>query len=150
PAGEIARTVGLVFQDPDAQFCMLRADDEIAFGLENALVPRTEMPARIGRALEMVGLRGFERARIDRLSGGTRQRLALASVLAMDPPVIVFDEPTSNLDPAGAEEVFARIAELKARGDRTIVIVEHRLDHLMHLIDRVLVLGPTGSAIAWG
>jgi energy-coupling factor transport system ATP-binding protein len=147
---EMARRVGLVFQDPDAEFCMLRVDDEIAFGLENLRVAAAEMPARIARALDLVGLTGAEKMRIERLSGGARQRLALACVLAMDPPVLVFDEPTSNLDPAGAEEVFAEIARLKARGGRTIVIIEHRLDHLMGVVDRVLVLGPDGSLVALG
>lgn len=148
PVADLARTVGMVFQDPDAQFCMLRVDDEIAFGLENLRVPRTEMAARISRALELVGLAGSERRRIDRLSGGERQRLALACVLAMEPSVLVFDEPTSNLDPAGAEELFATIARLKQRGGRSIVIVEHRLDHLISLVDRVLVLGPGGRRLA--
>lgn len=146
----LARTVGLVFQDPDAQFCMLRVDDEVAFGLENLNVPRAEMDDRIDRALDRVGLAGARRARIDRLSGGGRQRLALACILAMEPEILIFDEPTSNLDPAGAEEVFANVARLKADRRRTIVIVEHRLDHLISLVDRLLVLGPDGSALALG
>jgi energy-coupling factor transport system ATP-binding protein len=150
PVADLARTVGLVFQDPDAQFCMVRVDDELAFGLENLRVPPAEMGPRLRQALATVGLPGTERARIDRLSGGTRQRVALASVLAMEPSILVFDEPTSNLDPAGAEEVFAVIARLKAAGGRTIVLIEHRLDELMGLVDRVLVLGPTGSPLAFG
>jgi energy-coupling factor transporter ATP-binding protein EcfA2 len=150
PVAELARTVGMVFQDPDAQSCMLRVDDEVAFGLENLQVPAAEMPARIARALALVGLTGHERTRIDRLSGGTRQRLALASVLAMDPPVLVLDEPTSNLDPAGAEEVFAGLRRLKARSRRTIVLIEHRLDRCMDLVDRLLILGPGGQPLASG
>jgi energy-coupling factor transporter ATP-binding protein EcfA2 len=150
PVATLARTAGLVFQDPDAQFCMLRADDEVAFGLENLNVPRAEMDARIERALDQVGLGEARRARIDRLSGGGRQRLALACVLAMEPEILIFDEPTSNLDPAGAEEVFANVARLKAAGRHTIVIVEHRLDHLISLVDRLLVLGPDGSKLALG
>ena len=148
PVAELARSVGLVFQDPDSQFCMLRVDDEVAFGLENLNVPRQEMKARISRALDQVGLAGLECARIDRLSGGARQRLALACVMAMDPDVLIFDEPTSNLDPAGSEEVFAGIAHLQAQRSRTILIIEHRLDHLIHLVDRVLVIGPNGSQVA--
>jgi energy-coupling factor transport system ATP-binding protein len=147
---ETARQVGMVFQDPESQFCMLRADDEIAFGLENLKVPAAEMPRRITRALDAVGLAGHERARVDWLSGGAKQRLAIASIVALEPAVLVFDEPTSNLDPAGASEVFDQIAHLKASGERTIVLVEHRIDELLDLIDRVLVLGPSGAVLAYG
>jgi energy-coupling factor transport system ATP-binding protein len=150
PVAELSRQVGLVFQDPDSQFCLLRVDDELAFGLENLRTPRSEMPQRIRRALDQVSLAQHERAAINQLSGGTKQRVALASVLVMEPPVLVFDEPTSNLDPAGTEEVFAVIAELKQRGDRTLIVVEHRLDHLMPLIDRVLILGDDGQVVAFG
>jgi energy-coupling factor transport system ATP-binding protein len=150
PVAEITRKVGLVFQDPDSQFCTLRVDDEIAFGLENLKVSPSGMPRRIAGALAVVGLAGHERARVDHLSGGAKQRLAIASILALEPSVLVFDEPTSNLDPAGAREVFAQIARLKADGNHTIVIVEHRLDQLMDLVDRVLVLDSTGSVAALG
>jgi energy-coupling factor transport system ATP-binding protein len=139
--------VGIVFQDPEAQMCMLRVDEEIAFGLENLAVPPAEMPGRIRRALSLTGLECAGSTRIDWLSGGNKQRLALASVLATEPSVLIFDEPTSNLDPAGARAVFAVIARLKAQGRHTIVVVEHRLDQLMHLVDRVLVLGPDGRLV---
>jgi energy-coupling factor transporter ATP-binding protein EcfA2 len=147
PLVDTVREVGIVFQDPEAQLCMLRVDEEIAFGLENLAVPPLEMPSRIAGALERTGLTCAGDTRVDWLSGGNKQRLALASVLAMQPSVLVFDEPTSNLDPAGARAVFDAIARLKAEGRHTIVIVEHRLDQLMHLIDRVLVLGPDGTLL---
>ena len=150
PVSTLAHSVGIVFQDPDSQFCMLRTDDEIAFGLENLAIPAGEMPARIDQALRTVGLGHLSRERIDRLSGGARQRLALACVLALDPSILIFDEPTSNLDPTGAADVFAEIARLKRSGERTIVIVEHRLDQSVQLVDRVLVLGPGGVRIAHG
>lgn len=150
PLAETVRDVGIVFQDAEAQLCMLRVEEEVAFGLENLAVPPVEMPSRVRRALQLTGLTGQESTRIDWLSGGNKQRLALASVLAMEPSVLIFDEPTSNLDPAGAQAVFATIARLKAEGRHTIVIVEHRLDQLMHLVDRVLVLGPDGALIEDG
>lgn len=149
PVAELARHVGLVFQDPDSQFCMLRVDDEVAFGLENLRVSPSEMPGRVTRALERVGLSGAERRRIDQLSGGEKQRLALASVLAMLPPIVIFDEPTSALDPRGAAEVLGLLSRLKDEG-RSIIVVEHRLDHLAPLVDRVLALGPTGAVVADG
>src|ERR1051326_2982569 len=125
--------------------CMLRVDEEIAFGLENLAVPPAEMPGRIRRALSLTGLETSGSTRIDWLSGGNKQRLALASVLALEPSVLIFDEPTSNLDPAGARAVFVAIERLKAESRHTIVVVEHRLDQLMHLIDQVLVLGSEGT-----
>jgi energy-coupling factor transport system ATP-binding protein len=147
PLAETVRQVGIVFQDPEAQLCMLRVDEEIAFGLENLALPSADMPRRIQHALEVTGLECPGSTRIDWLSGGNKQRLALASVLAMEPSVLIFDEPTSNLDPAGARAVFETIARLKAAGRHTIVVVEHRLDQLMHLIDRVVVLGPNGTLL---
>ena len=141
PLVETVRQVGIVFQDPEARLCMLPVDEEVAFGLENLALPPADMPRRIRQAVELTGLDCEGAMRVDWLSGGTKQRLALACVLAMEPSVLIFDEPTSNLDPAGAPAVFATIGRIKAESRHTIVIVEHRLDRLMHLIDRVLVLG---------
>jgi energy-coupling factor transport system ATP-binding protein len=147
PLADTVRQVGIVFQDPEAQLCMLRVGEEIAFGLENLAVPAAEMPRRIQRALELTGLQCSASSRVDWLSGGNKQRLALACVLAMEPSVLIFDEPTANLDPSGAQAVFATLARLKAEGRHTIVVVEHRLDQLMHLIDRTLVFGPDGALL---
>lgn len=147
PLADTVREVGIVFQDPEAQLCMLRVDEEVAFGLENLAVAPVDMPRRIQRAMRQTGLECAGSTRIDWLSGGNKQRLALASVLAIEPSLLIFDEPTSNLDPAGAQAVFAAIERLKAEGRHTIVVVEHRLDQLMHLIDRVLVLGSDGTLL---
>ena len=147
PLEETVRDVGIVFQDPETQLCMLRVDEEVAFGLENLSVPPGEMPARIAAALEVTGLESPGSTRTDWLSGGNKQRLALACVLAMEPSVLIFDEPTSNLDPAGAHAVFSTIARLKAAGRHTIVVIEHRLDPLMSLVDRVIVMGRDGMLL---
>jgi energy-coupling factor transport system ATP-binding protein len=144
----LARSVGMVFQDPEAQFCMLKVADEVAFGLENLCVPRAHMPALVAGALAEVGLIGHEGTRIERLSGGQKQRLALASSLALQPRAIVFDEPTANLDAVAATTVFDRVRKL--RGERTMVIVEHRVEHALPLADRVLILGQAGAPIALG
>jgi len=148
--GWLARRVGIVFQDPDSQFCMLTVEDEVAFGLENLAVPPAEMDARIDEALAMVGLARRRREQIARLSGGQKQRLALACVLAQGPEVLVLDEPTSQLDPAGAAELIALLGELRRRAKHTLIVVEHRLDAIMHLIDRVLVLDAEGVLVADG
>ncbi|MGI8969674.1 MAG: ABC transporter ATP-binding protein, partial [Dehalococcoidia bacterium] len=150
PLATTTRDVGLLFQDPDTQFCMLRVDDEIAFGLENLRVPRADMAGRITAALLQAGLDCPPSTPIATLSGGNKQRLALACVLAMEPHVLVFDEPTSHLDPWSARHVAAMIEQLKVRGDHTVILIEHRLDHLMGLIDRIVLFGADGAILADG
>jgi energy-coupling factor transport system ATP-binding protein len=147
---DLARRVGIVFQDPEAQFCMLTVEDEVAFGLENLAVPRGEMDARIDDALSKVGLKDRRLERIERLSGGQKQRLALACVLVQEPEVLVLDEPTAQLDPAATTEVMALLGRLRAEQRHTLVIVEHRLDEVMPLVDRALVFGASGELVADG
>jgi energy-coupling factor transport system ATP-binding protein len=147
---EMAQRVGVVFQDPEAQFCMLQLEDEVAFGLENLAVPQADMDERIDEALGWVGLGERRTKRIEHLSGGEKQRLALACVLAQRPDVLVFDEPTAQLDPAGAAEVVRMLARLRRRGQHTLIIIEHRLDDLMPLVDDVLVLNQSGEMVAHG
>ena len=147
---DMARRVGVVFQDPETQFCMLTVEEEVAFGLENLAVPRAEMDARIDQALDWVELQGRRRDRIEWLSGGQKQRLALACVLAQQPAVLVFDEPTAQLDPDGAAQVVSLLERLRAQGRHTLVIIEHRLDDLMPLVDDVLVLSRSGEVVTQG
>jgi energy-coupling factor transport system ATP-binding protein len=146
----LAQRVGLVFQDPEAQFCMPRVADEVAFGLENLAVPPGEMDARIDVALAEVGLTDRRDERIEHLSGGQKQRLALACALAQGAETLVFDEPTAQLDPTGAAEVVAVLSRLRATGRHAIVLVEHRLDEVMHLVDRCLALSSDGRVVALG
>jgi energy-coupling factor transporter ATP-binding protein EcfA2 len=101
PARFLGERVGLVFQDPDCQLVMARVDDEVAFGLENRGWPRARMEARVPEALAQVGLGGFDLRGTATLSGGEKQRLAIADVIAARPSLIVLDEPTANLDPPG-------------------------------------------------
>jgi energy-coupling factor transport system ATP-binding protein len=147
---DMAQRVGVVFQDPEAQFCMLTLEDEVAFGLENLAIPRTEMDTRIDEALGWVGLADHRTTRIEHLSGGQKQRLALACVLAQGPDVVVLDEPTAQLDPSGAAEVIALLGRLRQRGQHTLVIIEHRLDDVMPLVDDVLVLSQSGEMVVHG
>jgi energy-coupling factor transport system ATP-binding protein len=150
PVRELAQAVGVVFQDPEAQFCTTTVEDEVAFGLENLNVPPGEMYPRIVEGLRTVHLLEERAKRVDRLSGGNKQRLALAAILAMQPRILVFDEPTANLDPVGTQLVFSTIEELRSEGKHTIIIIEHKLDHLMHIVDRVIALGPEGRLLAQG
>ena len=147
---EVAARVGILFQDPASQLVMDRAADDVAFGLENRAWPLAAMRARVPEALGAVGLGGFERRRGTRLSGGEQQRLALAGVEAPWPAVLVLDEPTANLDPAGAMALFARLTALRAHRRSTIVLVEHRADLAWPLADLVLALDATGAPIDLG
>lgn len=147
---ELARSVGILFQDPGSQLVMDRAEDDVAFGLENRAWPLAVMRSAVPPALDAVGLGGFERRRGFRLSGGEQQRLALAGVMAPAPGVVVLDEPTANLDPAGALALFSRLSALKAADAATIVLVEHHADLAWPLADVVLALDGRGVPIDAG
>jgi energy-coupling factor transport system ATP-binding protein len=148
--GVLGQEVGLVFQDPESQLVMPHVVDEVAFGLENRGWTRDRMLAAVPAALALVGLSGFERRPTAALSGGEQQRLALADVLAPLPLLLVLDEPTANLDPPGTAAVLDYLAALAARRDRSIVVIEHRLDALLPLADRVLLLDGHGRQVAYG
>lgn len=150
PVHELARRVGLVFQDPEAQFCTLMVEDEVAFGLENILTSPDLIEAKIDEALGVVGLAGFRGRRLDSLSGGEKQRVALASVLAMGPEILVLDEPSANLDPAGTRGLFAFLRRLAREREHSIVIIEHKLDEISEWVDSVLVLDQSGGALFRG
>jgi energy-coupling factor transport system ATP-binding protein len=142
--------VGIVFQDPSSQLVMERVEDDIAFGLENRGWPREAMLERVPIALAQVGLDGFQRRRARRLSGGQRQRLALAGVLASQPGILVLDEPTANLDPPAADAFMAQLAELRAAGETTMILIEHRVELAWPLADLVLAMDGEGAVIDLG
>lgn len=140
---------GYVFQDPDSQFCMPYVDEELAFVLENLAVPREEMPERISHLLELVGLDLDDtHTSIGKLSGGMKQRLAIASVLAMEPDVLFLDEPTAMLDPEGTQQVWDTIKGIDA--EKTVIIVEHKVDLLLDYVERIVVLDEEGCIVADG
>ncbi|MET7640817.1 energy-coupling factor transporter ATPase [Streptomyces sp. NPDC005438] len=148
--GELSTQVGMVFQDPDAQVVMTTVFDEVCFGCENLCWPRERVESAARAALERVGL--ADRAGDDPadLSGGGRQRLALACALAMEPGLLVLDEPTTNLDPSGTRDLYRTLGEVVAEGDRAIVLIEHDLDEAMELVTRVVVLDREGRVVADG
>jgi len=137
---DLAHIVGMVFDNPEYQLSQSTVLSEMAIGLENIGIPRDEMLKRIVVALEIVGLSGLEERSPLALSGGQQQRLAIAAALSMYPKVLVLDEPTSNLDPMGKEEVFAVAARLNQEKQMTIVIVEHEVEVIASYADRVIVL----------
>ena len=130
PTRSLARHVGFVFQDPELQTVYNVVDREVAFGLENTAVPRHEIAGRVEEALHSAGIAALAGRAMRTLSGGERQRVALASALAMRPNLVVLDEPTSQLDPDGAEMVLAGVAHLVREG-RSVIISEHRLEQLL-------------------
>jgi len=137
---ELARQVGLVFQNPENQLFALSVEKDVAFGLENLGVPREEMRKRVDWALDLTGTYGLRERAPHELSGGQQQRVAIASVLAMQPEIIVLDEPTSFLDPLGARKIFEVIYELKQKLGVTIVLVEHRLDLTARYADYIIII----------
>jgi energy-coupling factor transport system ATP-binding protein len=140
----VRRKVGMLFQNPENGLVAPFVEDDVAFGLENLGVEREEMRERVREAIRAVGLEGYERREPHTLSGGEKQRVALAGLLALDPEILLLDEPASMLDAAGRREVLERLEEL--RGARTVVHVTHHLDELLDA-DRVMVLN-AGKLVA--
>ncbi len=139
-----------MLQDPETQLVMARAGDDVAFGLENHCVPTAEIWPRVHRALADVGFPYPEDRATAALSGGEKQRLAIAGILALRPRVLLLDEPTANLDPDGARAIRAVLGRIAERRDVTMVVVEHRLADVLPLIDRVVVIEAGGGVVADG
>ncbi|MGC9468804.1 MAG: ABC transporter ATP-binding protein [Anaerolineae bacterium] len=144
----MSRHVGFVFQDPEAQFVMDTVEDEVAFALENAAMAPSEMKPRVGAALELLALTDLRRRPLTTLSGGEKQRVAIAAALALRPEILVLDEPTSQLDPESAESVLRALATLKAELGLTIVLAEHRLERVLAFTDKVVYLTREGAVVA--
>ncbi len=138
-----------VFQDPDTQFCMPYVDEELAFVLENLQIPREQMRARMLELLRKVDLHFDDlHIPIQECSQGMKQRLAIASALALEPEVIFLDEPTALLDPEGTEQIWKTMKE--AAQEQTLIVVEHKIEHIMDIIDRVVLFNYEGQIIADG
>jgi energy-coupling factor transport system ATP-binding protein len=135
-----ATEVGMVFQDPEAQIINIRVRDEVTFGLENLRRPVDEILARQAEALTFVGLGDAGDRSIFEMSGGQKQRVSIAAVLAARPRLLVLDEPTANLDPAGMAEVLAVLERLNKEYGTTILMVEHRVDELADKVSRVIMM----------
>lgn len=133
-SGEIA----YMFQDPDSQLCTFTVEDEIAFGLENIKVNPAEMDHTIDKVLDRIGIKHLKKRQLNHLSGGEKQKVALASILALNPEVILMDEPTANLDPKSTIEIINLIKDLRDKFGKTILIVEHKINEFSEIIDDVI------------
>jgi energy-coupling factor transport system ATP-binding protein len=139
--GDLAMHIGFVFQNPFVQVSGVKQTvfEEVAYGLENLGVERSEIIRRVEEMLKQLNIEHLRTKHPMQLSGGQSQRVALASVLVMDPEILIIDEPTSQLDPQGTEEVFETIRLLKER-KKTIILVEHKVDWVAEYADRVIVI----------
>lgn len=140
PVAELSQVAGLVFQDPDAQLFSMSAEEEVAFGLESQGLPRATMAERIAWALNVVRLEEVRDRSPHQLSGGQKKRLAIAVILAMRPAILILDEPTAGLDPAGKVEVLRVVAELKRLDGTAVILVEQDAEVVATFADRVVVL----------
>jgi len=138
--GHLSQTVSLLFQDPASQLVCPTVMDEVAFGPENLGVDPTEIRQRVDENVKVVRLGGYEERNPHSLSGGEQQACALAAIIAMKPEVYVLDEPTSNLDPIGSYQVLNLLVELTRREKKTMIIVEHKMEELLPLVDRLIVM----------
>ncbi len=142
----MADLVGFVFQDPEAQFVVDTVEDELAFAMENFALPQATMRKRVEEVLDQMGIAELRDRRISTLSGGEKQRVAIAAVLALQPEVLVLDEPTSQLDPQAAEEVLVALRHLNEDLGLTVILSEHRLERVAQYVDRILYLPALGAA----
>ena len=137
---EIARRVGIVLQNPSSQLFHLTVAEEVAFGPRNLGLAEEQVQQRLDRALAATGLQAFRQRRPADLSGGEQQRVAIAAVLAMEPRVLILDEPTASLDMHGTGMVLSTLRRLNRRLGITIVLVEHRLANAIPLVERLLIM----------
>lgn len=144
PVAHANSQVGLLLQDPDAQLVLSRAGEDVAFGPQNRGLAPCAVERRVADALDAVGFPYAPSRSVQALSGGERQRLALAGVLALGPDVLLLDEPTSMLDPSGAELVRRAVADVAASTGVTVVVVEHRVQNWLSMVDRAVIISPTG------
>lgn len=140
PVREMAKIVGIVFDNPEFQMSQMTCAEEVALGLESSGMDYATMRRSVAEALSLVGLEGFEERSPLGLSGGQQQRLAIAAVLAMKPQVLIMDEPTSNLDPIGKQEVFGMATTLNQKYGMTVIVMEHEVEVLAEFADRIIVM----------
>ncbi len=149
PVYEIAKKVGMVFQNPENQLVAMNVERELGFAMENLGYPSEKIRARIEESIEKFQLESLREKAPYELSGGEQQRVAIASILTLNPDIIILDEPTSNLDPVAAKKILELLQNLNSNHNKTIIIIEHRLELASPLINRLIVM-EQGSIILDG
>lgn len=140
PTFKLAQRVGFVFQNPENQLFALSVEKDVAFGLENLGLPREEIRERVEWALDVTGITNLREMAPYELSGGEQQRVAIASVIAMKPEILVLDEPTSFLDPVAAKTIFEVVGRFNKELRMTIILIEHRLDLTAPYSNRIIIM----------
>lgn len=137
PLSKLSTTVGTLLQDPETQVLNYKVEEEVAFGPENLCMSPEEISKRVSEAIDTVGIRHIVQRETYTLSGGELQRVAMAAVLAMRPRILIFDEPTSNIDPEGTAEVFELMRSMRGK---TMIVVEHKVERVLPFVDRVVLV----------
>lgn len=138
PVKDLATEVGMIFQNPESQLFSLCAEDEIAFGPSNLGLPWPEVEKRINRVLKIMSIEHLRNKSPEEMSSGEKQKVAIASALAMEPKILVLDEPTANLDPKSTEEIFKIVKELSK--EKIIFLTEHDIDKVAHYSDKLMLM----------
>jgi energy-coupling factor transporter ATP-binding protein EcfA2 len=146
----MSQVVGFVLQDPESQFVVDSVEDELAFAMENHNLAPSVMRKRVEEVLDQINIAHLRHRKINTLSGGEKQRVAIGAVLTLQPQVLVLDEPTSQLDPQAAEEVLTTVQKLNADLGLTVILSEHRLERVVQYADRLVYLPGDGGSPAIG
>ena len=144
---ELAHVVGCVFQDVESQFVTTMVEDEVLYALENFEIPRGEMMPRVDQALRDMGIERLRDRNLASLSGGQKQKVALAAAMALAPRLLVLDEPTGELDPQSSRQVFELLGKMRAARGTTVIVVEQKIMLLCEYVDRLVIMSGGGIAM---
>jgi len=137
---DLSTEVGIVFQNPENQLIAMNVEHEIAFGMENLGFPRDVIKEKITEVIKLTEIENIIEKAPFEISGGEQQRVAIASILVLDPKIIILDEPTANLDPLFAQKILLLLKKIQEEKDITIIISEHRLDLVLPLVDEIILI----------
>ncbi|QIQ21708.1 ABC transporter ATP-binding protein [Zophobihabitans entericus] len=147
PAAERAKTVGLMFQNPNLQFCMNTVENELIFCLENIQTPRADIQPKVDETLSFCHIESLRHRELYTLSGGEKQQVMLACMIALGSQYIILDEPFANIDPATSKKLCDRLAAYQQEHQATLIIVDHHISNFINIADEMIVLGPKGKIL---